>query len=125
MKIGAYTIEPEADLWEANLRGANLRGADLWEANLRGANLEGANLWSHKVTTGPHASWHSSYWAFTFPSKTGRIMRYGCECLLISEWRERLVELCDKHVPELSKRYQREIGALLDLCDVLDSEVLK
>ena len=44
-----------ADLWGADLQGANLRGADLQEANLRGANLWeadlrevnlwGANLW--------------------------------------------------------------------------------
>ena len=29
---------------KADLRGANLRGANLWGANLRGANLWGANL---------------------------------------------------------------------------------
>ena len=33
-----------ANLWGANLEGADLRGADLWRANLRGANLWGANL---------------------------------------------------------------------------------
>ena len=33
-----------ADLREANLRGADLSGADLYEANLRGANLSEANL---------------------------------------------------------------------------------
>ena len=33
-----------ADLWGANLRGADLRGADLWGANLREADLRGANL---------------------------------------------------------------------------------
>ncbi|MEO1331502.1 MAG: pentapeptide repeat-containing protein, partial [Pseudomonadota bacterium] len=33
-----------ADLWKANLRGANLWKADLGEADLRGADLEGANL---------------------------------------------------------------------------------
>jgi hypothetical protein len=34
----------EANLYEADLRGANLRGADLGGANLRGANLYEANL---------------------------------------------------------------------------------
>ena len=34
----------EADLGEANLRGADLREADLCEANLCGANLRGADL---------------------------------------------------------------------------------
>ncbi|EDD3743507.1 pentapeptide repeat-containing protein [Salmonella enterica subsp. enterica serovar Muenchen] len=33
-----------ANLCDANLRGANLRGADLCDANLRGANLRGADL---------------------------------------------------------------------------------
>jgi len=33
-----------ADLSDANLRDANLSGADLSDANLRGANLRGANL---------------------------------------------------------------------------------
>ena len=35
----------DADLYGANLRGANLRGANLYGANLRGANLRGANLY--------------------------------------------------------------------------------
>jgi len=34
----------EADLYKANLRGANLREADLYKANLREANLCGAYL---------------------------------------------------------------------------------
>ncbi|EAR4800606.1 pentapeptide repeat-containing protein [Salmonella enterica] len=33
-----------ANLCDANLRGADLRGADLCDANLRGADLRGANL---------------------------------------------------------------------------------
>ncbi|EAY8395256.1 pentapeptide repeat-containing protein [Salmonella enterica] len=33
-----------ANLCDANLRGANLRGANLCDANLRGANLRGADL---------------------------------------------------------------------------------
>ena len=35
----------DANLWGANLRGADLRGANLWGANLRGADLRDANLW--------------------------------------------------------------------------------
>jgi len=34
----------DADLSDANLRGADLRGADLSDANLRGADLRGADL---------------------------------------------------------------------------------
>jgi hypothetical protein len=54
VKIGSYKIKPFADLRSADLRGANLtdanlrsadlRGANLTDANLRGANLTGANL---------------------------------------------------------------------------------
>ena len=35
----------DADLWGADLCGVNLRDADLRGANLRGADLSGANLW--------------------------------------------------------------------------------
>ncbi|EHG6905150.1 pentapeptide repeat-containing protein [Salmonella enterica] len=35
----------DANLCDANLRGANLRDANLCDANLRGANLRGANLY--------------------------------------------------------------------------------
>ena len=34
-----------ANLWDADLRGANLRDANLWDADLRDANLRDANLW--------------------------------------------------------------------------------
>ena len=39
-----YTIEPRANLQDANLRGAHLQGADLQDADLRGAHLQDANL---------------------------------------------------------------------------------
>ncbi len=34
----------DADLWHANLQGADLRHADLWDANLWHADLQGADL---------------------------------------------------------------------------------
>ncbi|EAP7090706.1 pentapeptide repeat-containing protein [Salmonella enterica] len=43
-EIGSRANLRGADLCGANLYGANLRGADLCDANLRGANLRGANL---------------------------------------------------------------------------------
>ena len=50
----------DANLWEADLRGANLwradlRGADLWGADLRGADLRGANLWEANL-------WRADLW---------------------------------------------------------------
>ena len=43
-KVNGYVIGPGADLFGANLRGADLREANLFGANLSGANLRGANL---------------------------------------------------------------------------------
>jgi len=45
MKINGYEIKPWANLWGANLKGADLKGANLWGADLQDANLRGANLW--------------------------------------------------------------------------------
>ena len=47
IKVGLavqWAIKYGADLREADLRGANLTGADLREADLRGADLTGADL---------------------------------------------------------------------------------
>ena len=44
-----------ANLWGADLRGANLWGADLRGANLRGADLRGANLWGANL-------WGANLW---------------------------------------------------------------
>ena len=44
MKINDYTIQPGANLSNANLSDANLRGANLSDANLRDANLSDAYL---------------------------------------------------------------------------------
>ena len=43
---GARANLQNADLMDADLRGANLHNADLMDADLRGANLRGANLYS-------------------------------------------------------------------------------
>jgi len=42
--VNGYTIEPDADLTGAKLKGANLSGADLRRANLKDADLSGATL---------------------------------------------------------------------------------
>ena len=43
-----YTVEPEANLRDANLSDADLSGANLSEADLRDANLSGA-IWSDET----------------------------------------------------------------------------
>ena len=54
MKVHGFTIEPVANLQNADLRGAylqgaHLRGADLQNADLRGANLQNAKLQNAKL----------------------------------------------------------------------------
>jgi uncharacterized protein YjbI with pentapeptide repeats len=44
VRVNGYRIGRRADLREANLAGADLRGADLREADLAGANLQHADL---------------------------------------------------------------------------------
>ena len=50
MNINGYEIKAFADLRNANLSGANLSGADLRYANLSGANLSGADLYNAKLS---------------------------------------------------------------------------
>ena len=51
-----YTIEPRADLSEANLRGANLSGVTLSTALLKDAKLDGAILCKTKMPWGEENS---------------------------------------------------------------------
>ena len=44
MIVNGYEIKPDANLYGADLRGANLSGANLSGADVRDANLYGANL---------------------------------------------------------------------------------
>ena len=56
VEVNGYTIEPGADLREANLEGADLEGANLEGANLVGANFTAANLtnaYADKATRWP------------------------------------------------------------------------
>ena len=50
VEVNGYTIEPGADLREADLADVNLKGANLEEARLNGANLKGANLFLAKLS---------------------------------------------------------------------------
>ena len=46
MEVKGYKIEPNANLYRADLEGAHLINADLRGADLRGADLEGADLYN-------------------------------------------------------------------------------
>ena len=58
-------------LWEADLREANLRGANLWEANLREANLRGANLWGANLQSCKGAAFLNAPSGETYIYSTG------------------------------------------------------
>lgn len=120
-----------ASLWGASLRGASLRDAnlegadlgdadlgdaDLWGANLWGAILTGANLWGHKITRGPVVTYASRFWACSYPSESGRMLRYGCALHSLDYWEENLESLCRRHEPHRQARYVQELRLLLALC---------
>ncbi len=71
-----------ADLWGANLRDANLGGADLWGANLRDANLWGANLRDAKNAPLiiPTLRWLVCINGFGY-------MRIGCQNHKVEQWK--------------------------------------
>ena len=74
-----------ADLWGADLRGANLRGANLWDADLRGANLRdadlrdadlrGANLWGADLRGANLRG--ANLWDADLRGAAGKILSFG------------------------------------------------
>ena len=68
----------------ADLRGADLRGANLCDANLRGANLCDADLWSCAGERNYIKSiFVSDVYAITY---TSEVLQIGCQRHKISEW---------------------------------------
>ena len=115
-----------ANLSWANLSGANLSGAYLSGADLSGADLSWANLsLSGGRTTKVVAGWVRTisggrYYAHSINTDAGRILRFGCECMPLTEWREKLSELCAKHELNRAAYFADEINALLAFCDAMD-----
>jgi uncharacterized protein YjbI with pentapeptide repeats len=57
--VNGYTIEPGADLLEADLAGANLSGANLSSAQIYGANLDRADLSGARADG--HTTWSKGF----------------------------------------------------------------
>ena len=72
-----------ADLSNANLRGAGLSNANLSNADLRGANLSNADL-SGANTTNTKLPIYSK-WDFSIENE---ILNIGCKTKTFSEWKE-------------------------------------
>jgi len=66
-----------ANLYGADLRGANLRGADLYGADLRGANLRGANLYGADLY-GANLRGADLYGAYLRGAKNIPFIPYAC-----------------------------------------------
>ena len=60
MEVNGYTIEPGANLREADLTGANLAGAMLLAMNFEGPDLEGVYLGGASLDL--RASAHGPHW---------------------------------------------------------------
>jgi hypothetical protein len=117
-----------ASLDGARLDGARLDGASLVGASLDGASLDGASLVgsdgvTYKLTRGPTRTVTGGrFHVLTAPTKKGRILRFGCEIRTVADWREKVDELCTRHVPGNEAMFCREIRALLAWCESLDAD---
>nr|WP_023893005.1 pentapeptide repeat-containing protein [Salmonella enterica]ETB89635.1 hypothetical protein CFSAN004343_03520 [Salmonella enterica subsp. enterica serovar Give var. 15 str. CFSAN004343] len=69
-----------ANLCDANLRGADLRGANLCDANLRGADLYGADL--------PDLTFVILGEKYFISITNGEYVRAGCQNHTVEEWRK-------------------------------------
>ena len=108
-----------ANLSEANLRGANLseanlRGADLCGANLCGANLCGADLYGAKNITLPIITINGT--AHMLQYINGNI-KIGCEEHTVAEWLENYESIGadNDYKPEQIAEYGRYIKAVAEL----------
>ena len=76
-----------ADLEDANLRDANLRGADLEDANLRGADLRGANLWDANLRGAKNAPLIIPTLRWLVCINGFGYMRIGCQNHKVEQWK--------------------------------------
>ncbi|EMH0613394.1 pentapeptide repeat-containing protein [Salmonella enterica] len=80
----------DANLRDANLRGANLCGADLRGANLRGADLCGANLRGANLCDAdlPDLTFVILGEKYFISITNGEYVRAGCQNHTVEEWRK-------------------------------------
>ena len=126
--------ELDADLWGADLRDANLRGADLWGADLRDADLRDADLWGANLrdadlrganlrdanggvlqVTGLHP-----YQAVMVPTGQGWWLRIGCWQGTTQGLRDLIAKddgWPEAHGDQVTTR-RPLLNALADMCDL-------
>lgn len=126
----AYTSE-KATLREAVIEAvaarANLAGANLARAYLAGAHLVGAHLAGAKTNAGTVSTWLASgaladYPWYAYRSKEGPIvLRYGCEEMALSAWKNDLHDLCAEHVLGHVTQYESLLTALFAFVEASDA----
>ena len=76
---GERPVAPDANLRDADLRGANMGDADLTGANLTRANLRGANMaWAASAARILHLEGLPSGETIFMPTPTGWYLTVGC-----------------------------------------------
>jgi len=103
----------DADLYGANLRDANLYGADLYGANLRDADLYGANLYGDKLTKKPLFLYNLD-WDVTV---TTTFLKIGCQVHLIKDWKSFDDEKISSMAVGALEFWRKYKTAILALCD--------
>lgn len=83
MIINGYEIKPNANLSDANLSRADLRGANLSDADLRRADLRGANLRGAIGNNKEIKTIQLGTWTVVL---TKYVMAIGCQQHSIEQW---------------------------------------
>src|SRR5690606_18902416 len=104
---GVYLAHESAEISaEAKIGAWTVIGEGAWIGE--GARIgERGDGYMHATLLGHHAD--------AYRTADGTLwLRYGCETHPVSEWRERVAELCRLHEPSRAQEYERAIRALLD-----------
>ncbi|MDY7383450.1 pentapeptide repeat-containing protein [Acinetobacter baumannii] len=106
-----------ADLYGADLRGANLRGADLYGADLRGANLRGADLYGADLRGAKAAPLfvYGLCWDVII-SGLGK-MRIGCQEHSVADWKSFDDARITRMDSEALEFWNQHKLMLLNMCD--------
>jgi uncharacterized protein YjbI with pentapeptide repeats len=107
-----------ADLREANLYGADLSGANLHEADLRGTNLRGTNLRGANLrsTIGNMKEIKTLIFDNWVVNYTDTIMQIGCERHTIDEWfsfSDERIDSMNENALTWWKKYRKGIDLII------------
>ena len=120
-----------ANLYRANLNGASLNGANLNRANLNeaslnGANLDGANLNEASGVNDYVKCIHIDQYPITY---TADILQIGCQRHAIKEWADfddhRIAEMDGKSALKFWRKYKDWIFQTIEMCPARPTVYIK